>query len=76
MRPELRPGWFGIRGIGSLYYAAAIIDGRVLAESEAVKVFWTVVVLAGISIVAHGLTATSLIRRVERAGPARSGAAR
>jgi NhaP-type Na+/H+ or K+/H+ antiporter len=62
-------GWFGFRGIGSFYYAAAIIGGRVLAESEAVKVVWTVVVLAGISIVAHGLTATSLSRRVERAGP-------
>jgi NhaP-type Na+/H+ or K+/H+ antiporter len=57
-------GWFGIRGIGSFYYAAAIIGGRVLAEIEAVKVVWTVVVLAGISIVAHGLTATSLSRRV------------
>jgi NhaP-type Na+/H+ or K+/H+ antiporter len=60
-------GWFGIRGIGSFYYAAAIIDGRVLAEAEAVKVFWSVVVLVGLSIVAHGLTATSLSRRLERA---------
>jgi NhaP-type Na+/H+ or K+/H+ antiporter len=64
-------GWFGIRGIGSFYYAAAIIDGRVLAETEAVKVFWSVVVVVGLSIVAHGLTATSLSRRVDRAGPAR-----
>lgn len=76
LRERVFIGWFGIRGIGSFYYAAAIIDGRVLAETEAVKVFWTVVVLAGISIVAHGLTATSLSRRLERADPARSGAAR
>jgi sodium/hydrogen antiporter len=68
-------GWFGIRGIGSFYYAAAIIDGGVLAEAEAVKVFWSAVVLVGVSIVAHGLTATSLSRRVERAGPAGRGAA-
>ena len=63
-------GWFGIRGIGSLYYAAATIHGGLLAETEAVKVFWSVVVLAGVSILAHGLTATSLTRRVQSAGTA------
>jgi sodium/hydrogen antiporter len=65
-------GWFGIRGIGSLYYAATTIDGRLLAETEALRVFWSVVVLAGVSILAHGLTATSLSRRVERAHTART----
>jgi sodium/hydrogen antiporter len=63
-------GWFGIRGIGSLYYAAATIQGGLLVETEAVRVFWSVVVLAGVSILAHGLTATSLTRRVESAGTA------
>jgi NhaP-type Na+/H+ or K+/H+ antiporter len=63
-------GWFGIRGIGSLYYAAATIHGGLLGETEAVRVFWSVVVLAGVSILAHGLTATSLTRRVESAGTA------
>jgi NhaP-type Na+/H+ or K+/H+ antiporter len=63
-------GWFGIRGIGSLYYAAATIDGGLLGETEAVTVFWSVVVLAGVSILAHGLTATSLTRRVGSAATA------
>ena len=57
-------GWFGIRGIGSLYYAAAVIQAGVLAEAEAIRVFWSVVVLTGVSILVHGLTATSLTRRM------------
>ena len=61
-------GWFGIRGIGSLYYVAAIIDEPVLTEAEAKTVFWTVIALAGVSILAHGLTATSLTRRVAAPG--------
>jgi sodium/hydrogen antiporter len=61
-------GWFGIRGIGSLHYVAAIIDERVLTEAEAKTVFWTVIALAGGSILAHGLTATSLTRRVAAPG--------
>lgn len=57
-------GWFGIRGIGSLYYAAAVIQAGVLAEAEAIRVFWSVVVLTGVSILVHGLSATSLTRRM------------
>lgn len=60
-------GWFGIRGIGSLYYAAVVVHAGVLEEPEAVKVFWTVVVLTAVSILVHGVTAASLTRRVEAA---------
>jgi sodium/hydrogen antiporter len=60
-------GWFGIRGIGSFYYVAVAIEAAVLTEAEAEKVFWTVVVLTGVSILLHGLTATPLSRRLERA---------
>jgi NhaP-type Na+/H+ or K+/H+ antiporter len=59
-------GWFGIRGIGSFYYAAAVIHGGLIADAEAVKVFWSIVVLVGVSILVHGVTATSLSRRVQR----------
>jgi sodium/hydrogen antiporter len=66
-------GWFGIRGIGSFYYVAVAIEAAVLTEAEAEKVFWTVVVLSGVSILVHGLTAAPLSRRLEaaerRAGP-------
>jgi len=57
-------GWFGIRGIGSFYYVAVAIDAGVLSDSEARIVFWTVVACAGVSILAHGLTAASFTRRL------------
>jgi NhaP-type Na+/H+ or K+/H+ antiporter len=60
-------GWFGIRGVGSLYYAAVVVHAGVLDEFEAVKVFWSVVVLTAVSILVHGVTAASLTRRVEAA---------
>jgi sodium/hydrogen antiporter len=56
--------WFGIRGIGSFYYAAVAINAGVLTASEASVVYWTVIVCTGISIVAHGITSTPLTRRL------------
>jgi hypothetical protein len=49
---------------GDPYYVPAVIDECVLTASDADTVFWTVTALAGVSILAHGLTATSLTRRV------------
>jgi NhaP-type Na+/H+ or K+/H+ antiporter len=60
--------WFGIRGIGSFYYAAVAINADVLSASEASILYWTVLVCAGASIVAHGITSTPLTRRL---GPRR-----
>lgn len=54
--------WFGVRGIGSLYYAAAAITaGGLVADSEAV-VFWTVAACVLVSVVAHGVTGTPVMR--------------
>ena len=57
-------GWFGIRGIGSFYYAAVVLGAGVLSSAEAEVVYWTTVACAGVSIVLHGVTATPLARRV------------
>lgn len=65
-------GWFGIRGIGSFYYAAAMIHGGLIPDDEAAKVFWSVAVLVGASILVHGVTATSLSRHLERRGAGRT----
>ena len=59
-------GWFGIRGIGSLYYLAYALrhggDG-----SAASEVMGMVISVVGLSIVVHGATSTPLLKRYERA---------
>jgi sodium/hydrogen antiporter len=54
--------WFGVRGIGSFYYAAVAIGAGVFSAAEETTIYWTVVVCAGVSIILHGLTATPASR--------------
>ena len=56
--------WFGVRGVGSLYYVAAALAAGVLARAEAATVFWTVAVVVLVSIVAHGVTGAPVSRRL------------
>ena len=67
-RERLWVGWFGVRGLGSLYYAAAALQAGVLAAGEAETVMWTAVAVVAVSIVVHGVTGTPLTRRLEREG--------
>ena len=64
-------GWFGVRGVGSLYYVAAAIASGLLTVEEAQSVFWAIAVCVVVSIVVHGITgspfAGRLTRRAERA---------
>ncbi len=61
-------GWFGIRGIGSFYYVAFAIGTGLLNATEGERLYWTVIVCAGISIIVHGITASPLSRRLDAAG--------
>ena len=67
LRPVQRAfiAWFGVRGIGSFYYAAVAIGAGVLTADEATTIYWTVIVCTGVSIIAHGITATPSARRLE-----------
>jgi NhaP-type Na+/H+ or K+/H+ antiporter len=67
-------GWFGIRGIGSLFYLAYAAN-RGLAGDTATTM--TVLVLSAVvvSIVVHGVSVTPLMKIYERRKPARSGKA-
>lgn len=55
--------WFGVRGVGSLYYAAIAVGAGVLAPDEIVTIVWTVIVCVGVSLVVHGVTAAPFARR-------------
>ena len=57
--------WFGVRGIGSFYYAAVAISAGVLTASEAETIYWTAIIVAGASIVLHGITSTPASRRID-----------
>lgn len=53
-------GWFGIRGIGSLYYLSFAVVARipaVLAE----RLMWMIFIVVAVSVIAHGVTATPLM---------------
>ncbi len=60
-------GWFGIRGIGSLYYLAVALQADVLAEGDRQVIVSTVLAVTAISILAHGLSSSPVTRRLARA---------
>jgi sodium/hydrogen antiporter len=55
--------WFGVRGIGSLYYVAVAIGTGALAPREASTLYWTTAVCVVASILVHGITSTPLTKR-------------
>jgi sodium/hydrogen antiporter len=54
--------WFGVRGIGSVYYLAYALAHGVAAPTARVFADITLVVIAA-SIVVHGVSVTPLMRR-------------
>jgi NhaP-type Na+/H+ or K+/H+ antiporter len=64
--------WFGVRGVGTLYYVALIVASGALAAREQELVVWTCVAAVLVSIVVHGVTAGPSLRRLlVRQRPAR-----
>ncbi len=58
-------GWFGIRGIGSLYYLSYAL-GHGLAPVAAADMAGLTISVVALSIFVHGLTARPLLARMER----------
>jgi sodium/hydrogen antiporter len=63
-----RPGeraflaWFGVRGVGTLFYVAAATGLGVLGPDEARLITWTAIAVVILSVVLHGVTAGPLNR--------------
>lgn len=55
--------WFGVRGIGSLYYAAVAVGTGALA-GDADAVVWTALACVVVSVFVHGVTASPVSRRL------------
>ena len=67
-------GWFGIRGIGSIYYLTYAIEHGLPAELARPLDGLTLATVA-VSIVVHGISVTPLMDRYGRRAPGRSAAA-
>lgn len=57
-------GWFGIRGVGSIYYLAYAM-GKGFEGAIAEKTAWIVYSVILVSVVLHGISATPLMRWYE-----------
>jgi NhaP-type Na+/H+ or K+/H+ antiporter len=66
--------WFGIRGVGSVYYLMYAIQHGVPAPLAGVLVPLTLATV-GVSIVVHGVSVTPLMNRYARSRARRTGAA-
>jgi NhaP-type Na+/H+ or K+/H+ antiporter len=58
--------WFGVRGVGTLYYAATVVGAGVLSGGEEKLVVWTAVACVIVSIVVHGVTGGPALRLLFR----------
>jgi len=56
--------WFGVRGVGTLYYLAVIAGAGALAPGELSVVVWTGIACVLVSIVVHGTTGGPALRRL------------
>ena len=61
-RERLFLAWFGVRGIGSIYYAAIAAGATQIPSGSVNQIVWTSFVCVLVSIVVHGITALPLSR--------------
>lgn len=65
-REQLAAAFFGVRGVGSLYYLAYAFGEHAFERED--WLWSTVVFTVVLSVLVHGVTSTPVMRRLERAG--------
>ncbi|MFB2934399.1 cation:proton antiporter [Aerosakkonemataceae cyanobacterium BLCC-F154] len=58
-------GWFGIRGVGSLYYLCYAL-GEGLKNDLGEQIAWITYITVVVSVILHGVTATPLMKLYQR----------
>jgi sodium/hydrogen antiporter len=58
-------GWFGIRGVGSLYYLFYAL-GSGLKDELGEQIAWLIMITVVLSIVLHGITSTPIMKWYEK----------
>ncbi len=56
-------GFFGVRGVAALFYAAVVVQAHAVSPAEQRVIVWTTIACVVGSIVVHGLSASALTRR-------------
>jgi NhaP-type Na+/H+ or K+/H+ antiporter len=56
-------GFFGVRGVAAIYYAAVLAGTGALSARATAVVVWTTLLCVAVSVVVHGLSAAPLMRR-------------
>jgi NhaP-type Na+/H+ or K+/H+ antiporter len=58
--------WFGVRGVGTLYYASTVVAAGVLSRADEQLVVWTAIACVILSIIVHGVTGGPALRLLFR----------
>lgn len=64
VRSRVFLGFFGVRGVAAIFYAAVLINSHALPVGQQRVVVWTTIACVVTSIILHGLTATPLTHRL------------
>lgn len=64
LRSRVFLGFFGVRGVAAVFYAAVVVDTHALPATQQHIVVWTTIACVISSILVHGLSATPLTKKL------------
>lgn len=64
LKGRLFLGFFGVRGVAAIFYATAIVGASGVSAGQTQTIVWTTAACVAVSVIVHGISATSFIRRL------------